>query len=80
MIQVTKTYLPEKDEYLKYLDGIWEKNYVTNNGPLVQQLEKELADYLCVKHLVYVANGTIAIQIALRALKVQGEISYAFLG
>lgn len=74
IINVTKTYLPKKEDYLKYLELIWETNTVTNNGPLVQELEAELCNKLRLKHLQYVANGTIALQIAIKALNLTGEI------
>jgi dTDP-4-amino-4,6-dideoxygalactose transaminase len=74
MILVTKTYLPPKTEYDFYLDKIWESKWITNNGPLVKELEEKLAHYFGVKHLFFVSNGTIAIQIALRVLEVNGEV------
>lgn len=74
MITVTKPYLPAFETYEKYLKGIWDRQWLTNNGPLVQELELKLKDYLGVKHLIYVNNGTIALQIAIKALGVQGEI------
>ncbi|TGE15556.1 DegT/DnrJ/EryC1/StrS family aminotransferase [Hymenobacter elongatus] len=73
-INVTKSYLPPLEEYIGYLTGIWERAYLTNAGPLVVELEKSLKEYLGVKHLFFVNNGTIALQIALKALAVQGEI------
>ena len=74
MINVTKTYLPPIEEYQQYLAGIWQRNQLTNNGPLVQQLEKEIKEYLGVKHCFYVSNGTIAIQIALKVLAITQEV------
>jgi dTDP-4-amino-4,6-dideoxygalactose transaminase len=74
MINVTRPYLPSYDEYKKYLDGIWERNWLTNYGPLVIELEKKLSLYLDVNELIYCANGTIAIQIALKALDIKGEV------
>jgi dTDP-4-amino-4,6-dideoxygalactose transaminase len=56
------------------LHDIWKRNWLTNNGPLVQQLEKELVDYLNINHLSLVGNGTIALQIAMRVLGLKGEI------
>ncbi|TGE23236.1 DegT/DnrJ/EryC1/StrS family aminotransferase [Hymenobacter metallicola] len=73
-INVTKSYLPPFEEYVGYLAGIWERAYLTNAGPLVVELEKSLKEYLGVKHLFFVNNGTIALQIALKALDVKGEI------
>lgn len=58
MIPVTKPFLPPKEEYEKYLDGIWTRNWLTNMGPLASQLEMELKEYLNVKHLLYLTNGT----------------------
>ena len=74
MIDVTKSYLPPKEEYIKYLDGIWERNWITNHGPLVNELERKLKDYLGVKHLFFVSNGTIALQIAIKALELKVDI------
>jgi len=74
MINVTQPYLPPYSEYEKYLKEIWERKWLTNHGPLVRELEEKLKEYLGVKHLLYVNNGTIALQIALKALGVKGEI------
>jgi len=59
MINVSKPFLPPADEYKQYLDGIWQRNWLTNNGPLVNELELQLKKYLGVKHLLFVGNGTI---------------------
>ncbi len=74
MINVTKTYMPSKEKYLSYVDKIYENGWVTNNGPLVQELEEKLAKYLNVKNIVLVANGTIALEIAYCLLKLSGEV------
>jgi dTDP-4-amino-4,6-dideoxygalactose transaminase len=74
MINVTKTYLPPLEEYHEYLEGIWQRVHVTNHGPLVLELEAKLKAYLGVKHFFFVNNGTIALQIALKALGLGGEI------
>ncbi len=74
MILVTKTYLPPFEEYAEYLKGIWKRGWVTNNGELVQELEKKLREYLGAKHVFLVANGTIGLQIALKCLESSGEI------
>ncbi len=72
MINVTKTYLPNKEKYQKYVDEIYANGWVTNNGPLVKRLEKRLAEYLGVKNIVLVANGTAALEIAYRTLDLKG--------
>lgn len=74
MIPVTKPFMPPKKEYLEYLKGIWDREHLTNNGPLVQDLEQKLKDYLSLQHLLYLSNGTIALQIAIKALDLTGEI------
>lgn len=74
MIQVTKPFLPPKEEYQEYVDGIWQRNWLTNNGPLVNEFELRLKTYFDVNHLLYLNNGTIALQIAIKALRLTGEI------
>lgn len=74
MINVTKPFLPPAHEYQRYIDQIWERNWLTNNGPLVNELELRLKEHLGVDHLLYLNNGTIALQIAIKALKLSGEI------
>lgn len=74
MIPVTKPFLPSIEEYKKQIEQIWERNWLTNNGPNVNSLELKLKEYLGVKHLLYLNNGTIAIQIAIKALGLKGDI------
>ncbi|MDD5716263.1 MAG: DegT/DnrJ/EryC1/StrS family aminotransferase [Sulfuricurvum sp.] len=74
MINVTKTYLPNVEKYKQYIDEIYANGWVTNNGPLVQKLEKRLAEYLGVKNLILVSNGTVALEIAYRTLGLKGFV------
>ena len=73
MINVTKAYLPPIEEYQKYLSKIWESSWLTNQGPLSQELELKLKEHLGVRNLLFVSNGTIAIQLAIKALALTGE-------
>jgi dTDP-4-amino-4,6-dideoxygalactose transaminase len=73
-INVTKTYLPPLEEYVQYLERIWASGWVTNNGELVQELEKRLAESLGVPYVQFISNGTIALQLALKALDTEGEV------
>lgn len=73
-IYVTKPFLPPRKEFDALLDTIWEEGILTNNGPMVQELEKRLQDYLQVKNLLFTSNGTISIQMAIKALELKGEI------
>lgn len=68
MIPVTKPYLPNREKLNQYIDGIYERNWLTNNGPLVQQLTQRLESYLGVENLLLVSNGTLALQVAYHAL------------
>lgn len=74
MINVTKPFLPPIEEYQELIKGVWERNWLTNNGPLVNELELELKNYLAINHLLFVNNGTIALQLAIKALELQGEV------
>jgi dTDP-4-amino-4,6-dideoxygalactose transaminase len=74
MIPVTKPFLPAMEDYQVYLKQIWERNWLTNNGPLVNELELRLKEFLSVDHVLYLNNGTIALQIAIKALGLKGEI------
>jgi len=73
-VNVTKTYLPSIEKYKTYIDEIYKNNWVTNNGPLVQRLEKRLAEYLGVKNVVLVSSGTTALEIAYRTLDLKGFV------
>ena len=74
MIPVTKAYLPNKEKYQSYVDRIFESGWLTNNGSLLQELERRLADYLGVKNIILVANGSFALQLAYKALALEGEV------
>ncbi|WP_196894154.1 DegT/DnrJ/EryC1/StrS family aminotransferase [Aureivirga marina] len=74
MIPVTKPFLPPKEDYDILLHGIWKRQWLTNMGPLASDLEMKLKDHLDVNHLLFVTNGTIALQFAIRALDLKGEI------
>jgi dTDP-4-amino-4,6-dideoxygalactose transaminase len=74
MIPVTKPFLPSLSEYQKYIEGIWDRQWLTNNGECVQALEKQLKHYLKVPNLLFCNNGTIVLQFAIRVLELKGEI------
>lgn len=71
MINVTKSYLPDLDKYKSYIDKIYENGWLTNNGPMVLELEQRLAKHLGVKNIILVSNGTVALEIAYRALGIR---------
>ncbi len=74
MINVTKSYLPDFEEYTNLLRGVWERVHLTNDGPLLRDLEAQMKEYLGVKHLKYCTNGTIVLQMALKALDITKEV------
>jgi len=73
MTYVTKIYMPDREKFKTYIDGIYESGWLTNNGPLVQELEKRLEEYLGVKNLLCLSNGTDALQFAYRLLEEEGK-------
>ena len=73
-IYVTQPALPPLDEFIPYLESIWESKILTNGGPFHQKLEKALCDYLGVEHLALFTNGTLALVTALQALRISGEV------
>ena len=74
-IYVTKSFLPPKREYDHYVKMIYRKSILTNQGPLVKELEEKLKNFLGISHIHYLANGTVSLQLALSALGInEGEV------
>jgi dTDP-4-amino-4,6-dideoxygalactose transaminase len=74
MITVTVPFMPPLEAYQEKVRSIWDRRWLTNHGPLVNELELQLKEQLGLEHLLYVANGTVALQLALRALDVREEV------
>lgn len=74
MINVTQTFLPNIEEYTTYLHRIWESKWLTNRGNLIKSLENDLQEFLHTENLLIVSNGTLALQIPIKALSLSGEI------
>lgn len=74
MINVTRSDVPKLDEYLIYLEKIWENRWLTNDGDLLRLLEADLKKFLKIRNIVLVSNGTLAIQLALRSLEIRGDV------
>lgn len=72
-IYVTQPALPPLEEFIPYLEKIWQSKILTNDGPFHKQFEKKLAEYLGVKYLSLFANGTLALVTALQALRITGR-------
>ncbi|MCZ2126841.1 MAG: DegT/DnrJ/EryC1/StrS family aminotransferase [Anaerolineales bacterium] len=73
-INVTKSILPDREKFDRYVDRIFASGWLTNRGALVQELEERLAAYLGVKNLLLVGNGTLALQVAYKILNLSGEV------
>lgn len=73
-IYVTMPTLAPLEEVNEIMKGIWESGIMTHNGPLVQRFEKEVCEYLKVPNMVSCCNGTLALQMAIKAIGKQGEI------
>jgi len=73
-VYVTQPALAPLEEYTELLKDVWASGILTHNGPMVQRLERELSEWLEVQHLIAVTNGTIALQMAIKALELHGEI------
>ncbi len=74
MINVTKTFLPPFEEYSALLKTAWDKGWITNNGELLLSLEQQLKNHLSAKNLLVCTNGTVVLQMALKALNITGEV------
>lgn len=73
-IYVTQPYLPPLEEFIPYLEQIWENKILTNGGPFHQQFEQALCDYLGVRHISLFTNATIGLVTALQAMRMAGEV------
>jgi dTDP-4-amino-4,6-dideoxygalactose transaminase len=81
-LHVGRPNIGNREAFLRYVDEIFERRWLSNNGPLVQELERRIAEYLGVRHCVAMCNGTVALEIAIRALGLEGEVivpSYTFI-
>ncbi len=80
-IHVGRPNLGSREKFIWYVNDIFDRRWLTNNGPLVELLERRIADFLEVKHCVAMCNGTVALEIAIRAVGLTGEVivpSYTF--
>lgn len=73
-VHVGRPNLGSRPDFDRLVDGIYERRWLSNAGPLVVELERRIAEHLGVRHCVTVANGTIALEIAIRALGLTGEV------
>lgn len=73
-ILVTRPLFPDREAFNKYVDEIWEGKWMTNQGPLHERLSDGLKQYLGIDHITLTVNGHMALEVALRGLRVHGEV------
>lgn len=81
-LHVGRPNMGSREIFMQYVNDIFDRRFLSNNGPLVQDFERRVANFLGVKHCVAMCNGTIALEIAIRALDLKGEVivpSYTFI-
>lgn len=81
VLHVGRPNIGDREHFVRLAGEMFDRRWLSNNGPLVQQFEQRVADYHGVKHCVAMCNGTIALEIAIRALGMSGEViipSYTF--
>jgi dTDP-4-amino-4,6-dideoxygalactose transaminase len=74
MIYVTRPYLPSLDELIPLLEEIWANRILTNQGPFHQKFQKRLCAFLEAKHVSLMCNGTVALNAAIAAAEIEGEV------
>lgn len=81
-LHVGRPNIGNREDFQKFVDKIFEQRWLSNNGPMVHELEQRIANFHGVKHCVAMCNGTVALEIAIRALGLSGEVivpSYTFI-
>ena len=73
-ILVTKSSMPELDEFINEITDLWDSHWLTNMGPKHKQLQQELCNYLGVENIELFTNGHMAIELVLQAMNLQGEV------
>jgi len=82
LLHVGRPNVGSRELLMKYMDDVFDRNWLTNDGPMVRQLERRIADMHGVQHCIAMCNGTVALEIAIRALRLEGEViipSYTFI-
>ena len=80
-LHVGRPNIGSREAFMQYAEEIFDRRWLSNNGPVVQEFERRVAEYHGVKHCISMCNGTVALEIAIRALGMEGEVivpSYTF--
>lgn len=73
-LHVGRPNMGDRDAFMRHVEDIFERRWLSNDGPLVQEFEQKVAEHVGVKHCIAMCNGTIALEIAIRALGLEGEV------
>src|ERR1035441_5123904 len=73
-VHVGRPNVGDRGRFLQRAEQMLDRLWLTNNGPFVQQLESEICRYLGVRHCITTCNGTVALEIAIRAMRLTGEV------
>ena len=73
-ILVTRSSMPEIDEYMNEITSMWDSHWLTNMGPKHKELQSDLCEYLGVNHIDLLTNGHMALELTLQAMNLQGEV------
>lgn len=73
-INVTSPLIPKLEDFHPYLEDIWKRKWLTNNGHYHQELEQTLCQYLKIDYISLFTNGTLPLMVALQALRINGEV------
>lgn len=73
-VMVTKSFLPPFEEYINEIEDIWDTSWLTNMGPKHEKLKEEMKKYLKVENISLMTNGHLALEIAIKALELEGEV------
>jgi dTDP-4-amino-4,6-dideoxygalactose transaminase len=73
-LHVGRPNMGDRDAFMRHVEDIFERRWLSNDGPLVQEFEQKVAEHIGVKHCIAMCNGTIALEIAIRALGLEGEV------
>ena len=74
MINVTRSSMPDIEEYIDEIRDIWENHWLTNMGPKHRKLQEKLKEYLGVENVELMTNGHMALELTLQAMNLQGEV------
>lgn len=74
VLHVGRPNIGNREKFINYINDMFDRRWLSNNGPFVQELEQKLAELWGVKHSIVICNATVALEITARALDLKGEV------